>query len=101
MKCAAEKGGRGGPWRKRPLFSLGVNGRGATTCARDSRASTEGGHYMRMLLPRLMARVVVPMGVALGVFLIGAPSASADGADVYGVGGGSINLLGGQKAVKF
>jgi len=39
--------------------------------------------------------------LALGVFLIGVPTARADGADVYGVGAGSINLGGSQKAVKF
>jgi len=56
---------------------------------------------MRMLMRKLMALVVAPMGLVLGVSLIGAPSASADGADVYGVGGGSVNLFGGQKAIKF
>jgi len=56
---------------------------------------------MRRLMRKLVARVVAPMALALGIFLIGAPSASADGADVYGDGGGSINFPDGDKAVKF
>src|SRR5437899_5565178 len=56
---------------------------------------------MRMLKRKLVAHIVALMALALGSFLFGAPSASAEGADVYGVGGGSINFLGGQKAIKF
>jgi hypothetical protein len=47
-----------------------------------------------------VTRLVASMALALGAFLIGAPDASAAGADVYGVGGGSINLEG-SKFVKF
>jgi len=54
-----------------------------------------------MLMRKLVAHVVAPTALALGIFLIGAPSASADGADVYGVGGGSINFPDGEKAMKF
>ena len=54
--------------------------------------------YMRM--PKLVTRLVAPMALLVGVFLISAPGASAAGADVYGVGGGSISLLG-DKIAKF
>ena len=54
---------------------------------------------MRKQKHKLVTRFVAPIALALGIFLTGAPSATA-GADIYGVGGGSINL-GGTKFVKF
>ena len=74
---------------------------GVRSHTRDPYTSTEGTTTMRMLMRKLVAHVVAPMALALGIFLIGAPSASADGADVYGVGGGSINFPDGDKAMKF
>lgn len=56
---------------------------------------------MRMPKRKLAARCVVPIALAVGVFLIGAPGTSAAGADVYGVGGGSINFGGAVKFAKF
>jgi hypothetical protein len=48
----------------------------------------------------LVTRLVASMALALGAFLIGAPDAIAAGADVFGVGGGSINVAG-SKFIKF
>jgi hypothetical protein len=50
---------------------------------------------------KLLSRVVAPVALAFSVFLIATPGAGATGADVYGVGGGSINFAGGKKAFKF
>src|SRR2546426_869891 len=56
---------------------------------------SHGGPHMRMPKRKLATQFVVPIALALGVFLIGAPSASSGaGADVYGVGGGSTNFGG-------
>jgi hypothetical protein len=46
-------------------------------------------------------RLAVPIALALSVFLMGAPTAGAAGADVYGVGGGSLDFGTGTKIVKF
>jgi hypothetical protein len=58
-------------------------------------------HYVRMRKRKLLHRVITPLALALSIVLIGAPSAGAAGADVYGVGGGSISLLGFVKYAKF
>jgi hypothetical protein len=50
---------------------------------------------------KLSSRLVAPVALAFGVFLIATPGAGATGADVYGVGGGSINFATGGKAFKF
>jgi hypothetical protein len=50
---------------------------------------------------KLLSRLVAPVALACGVFLIATPGAGATGADVYGVGGGSINFGTGGKAFKF
>jgi hypothetical protein len=51
---------------------------------------------------KLLSRLVAPVALAFGVFLIATPGAGATGADVYGVGGGSINFADtGKKAFKF
>ena len=49
---------------------------------------------------RLMIGLVASMALALGV-LFGGQAASAAGADIYGVGGGSINVAGIVKFAKF
>jgi hypothetical protein len=48
-----------------------------------------------------LRRVAAPIALALSVFLTCAPLAGAAGADVYGVGGGSVNLPTGEKFIKF
>jgi hypothetical protein len=50
---------------------------------------------------KLLSRLVAPVALVFGVFLIATPGAGATGADVYGVGGGSINFATGGKAFKF
>ena len=50
---------------------------------------------------KLLARMVALTALVLSVILIGVHNAGAGGADVYGLGAGSINLGGGQKAIKF
>jgi len=55
---------------------------------------------MRMRNRGFVTRLFAPMALVLGVFLIGAPNVSAAGADVFGVGGGSINFEG-AKLAKF
>jgi hypothetical protein len=50
---------------------------------------------------RAFHRPIAPIALALSVLLMLAPTALATGADVYGVGGGSINLPTGQKFIKF
>ena len=56
---------------------------------------------MRMPKRGLVTRLVAPMALVLGVSLTGAPNASGAGADVFGVGGGSINFGGSVKVAKF
>jgi hypothetical protein len=53
---------------------------------------------MRMRRSKLATWLVTPIALALGVFVIGAVDVSVTGADIYGVGGGSINLGGSVKA---
>jgi hypothetical protein len=50
---------------------------------------------------KLLSRLVAPVALVFGVFLIATPGAGATGADVYGVGGGSITFATGGKAFKF
>lgn len=56
---------------------------------------------MRMRKRQFVTWLVATMALALGAFLIGPPGASAAGADVYGVGGGSVSALGLHKFAKF
>jgi hypothetical protein len=56
---------------------------------------------MRKRNRKLVTWLVAPIALVVGVFLIGAPNVSAAGADVFGVGGGSINLGGSMKVAKF
>jgi hypothetical protein len=56
---------------------------------------------MRMRKHKVVTRWVASMALALGVFLIGAPGASAWSADVYAVGVGSISIGGIVRVVKF
>jgi hypothetical protein len=55
---------------------------------------------MRIRQPYLR-RLMVPIALALGLSLTGVPTASAAGADIYGVGGGSLEFGTGMKLVKF
>jgi hypothetical protein len=57
-------------------------------------------HHDSMRMRQLMSRLVAPMALLGGVFLIGAPDASAASADVYG-GGGSHNFEGVVRFIKF
>jgi hypothetical protein len=50
---------------------------------------------------KLATWLVAPVALGLGAFLMSVPGASAAGADVYGVGGGSISLEGRVKIIKF
>jgi hypothetical protein len=50
---------------------------------------------------KLVTRLVAPMALLVGVFLISAPGASAAGADVYGVGAGRVTLVGFMTLAKF
>src|SRR5438093_9285794 len=64
-----------------------------------SQRGSRGRNLMRKR--KLFNRLFAPAALAFGVFLIATPGASATGADVYGVGGGSINFTAGGKAFKF
>lgn len=54
-----------------------------------------------MFVQRKFYRLVAPIALAASLVLMAAPTTLAAGADVYGVGGGSINLPTGQKYIKF
>jgi hypothetical protein len=50
---------------------------------------------------RTFPRLVLPIALALSVSLIAAPTTLAQGADIYGVGGGSIRIDGATKVISF
>jgi hypothetical protein len=56
---------------------------------------------MQMQKRKVVTRFIGPTALAIVVFVIGARGVIATGADIYGVGGGSINFGGAVKFVKF